>query len=322
MMVRSWRSAYALIILLIIVGSFFYFNSDRVDFRISDLIGRSDEISLVFVGDIMLSRNIGQIMVREKNWNYHFEPMQGFLREADILFGNFENPMSDRGILSGSIYSFRVDPRAVEGLVYAGFDVLSLANNHIWDYGRDAFHDTRALLTENGIGYVGVGEDYAAAHKPVIKEVKGTRVAYLAYTSLVPGFLNRIDAAPAVASPDSEGVARDIKKAKSAADIVVVSFHWGEEYQTKHNKDQEWRARAAIDAGADLVIGHHPHVVQEVLPYKNGYIAYSLGNFVFDQNFSADTGKGLVLEVIVKDKKIFNLVEHTVTFNKTFQPSL
>jgi poly-gamma-glutamate synthesis protein (capsule biosynthesis protein) len=118
-----------------------------------------------------------------------------------------------------------------------------------------------------------------------------------------------------------EGVARDIRNAKALADIVVVSYHWGDEYETRHNADQEKRATAAIDAGADLIIGHHPHVVQEVVPYKHGYIAYSLGNFVFDQNFSPDTSWGLTLKVTVKDKKIVSVEEVPVTFNKTYQPA-
>jgi poly-gamma-glutamate synthesis protein (capsule biosynthesis protein) len=298
-----------------------YFIPMRTNIKLDQIFG-SEEITLVFVGDIMLSRNIGQIMVREDNWNYFFEPVAEYLKSADLTFGNFENPMSDRGVKVGSIYSFRVDPRAVAGLVYGGFDVLSLANNHIWDYGREAFEDTRKILTDNAISYVGAGDDYAGAHTPVVKDVNGTKIAYLAYTNLLPGFLLRTDSAPAVAAPLIETVAQDVMRAKNVADIVIVSFHWGNEYETVHNADQEQRAKAAIDAGADLVIGHHPHVVQEVVKYGNGYIAYSLGNFIFDQNFSPDTSWGLTLKATVKDKKIISVEEYPVTFNKTFQPSL
>jgi poly-gamma-glutamate capsule biosynthesis protein CapA/YwtB (metallophosphatase superfamily) len=311
-----------IIILVVLAGIFFCLYPGKVHFNIAHYLPGGDEVTLIFVGDIMLSRNIGKTMMSEDNWNYFFESVEEYLTSADLTFGNFENPMSDRGTNVGSIYSFRVDPHAVEGLVNAGFDVLSLANNHIWDWGPDAFEDTRNILTDNGIRYVGVGDDYVGAHTPVIKEVKGTKVAYLAYTNLVPGFLNRMDSTPAVASPEIEGVARDIQYAKSLADIVVVSYHWGEEYQTTHNADQERRATGAIDAGADLVIGHHPHVVQEVVPYKQGYIAYSLGNFIFDQNFSADTSWGLTLKVTIKDKKIATVEQVPVTFNKNYQPSL
>jgi gamma-polyglutamate biosynthesis protein CapA len=298
-----------------------YFIPVRTHFTLDNIFG-TDEVTLVFVGDIMLSRNIGKIMATQSNWNYFFEPVAEYLQTADLAFGNFENPMSERGIKVGSIYSFRVDPRAVEGLVFAGFDVVSLANNHIWDYGREAFDDTRKILTDNGISYVGAGNDYAEAHTPVVKEVNGTKIAYLAYTDLLPGFLLRADSAPAVASPDMDAVARDVMNAKTLADIVVVSYHWGNEYETIHNADQERRAKAAIDAGADLVIGHHPHVAQEVVRYGEGYIAYSLGNFIFDQNFSPDTSWGLTLSVTIKDKKILSVEERPVTFDKTFKPSL
>jgi poly-gamma-glutamate synthesis protein (capsule biosynthesis protein) len=298
-----------------------YLIPTRMDFE-GTRWGWSNDATLVFVGDIMLSRNIGKIMLEQNDWDYFFNPVAEYLSGADLTFGNFENPMSSRGKNVGSIYSFRVDPRAVTGLVNAGFDVLSLANNHIWDYGPEAFVDTLQILTDNNISYVGVGNTYAEAHMPVIKEVNGMKIAYLAYTSLVPGFLNRKDSAPAVASPDIEGVTRDIIAAKELADIVVVSYHWGEEYATIHNADQELRAKAAIDAGADLIIGHHPHVVQEVVPYGKGYIAYSLGNFIFDQNFSPDTSWGLTLRVKIKNKQIESVEKFPVTFNKKYQPSL
>lgn len=108
--------------------------------------------------------------------------------------------------------------------------------------------------------------------------------------------------------------------ANQQGDLVVVSFHWGDEYQTKHNQKQEQFAKAAIDAGADLIIGHHPHVVQEVEQYKDGWIAYSLGNFVFDQNFSKETTQGLVLKVKISGGKITNIDKQPITISNSFQP--
>ncbi len=278
--------------------------------------------TLLFVGDIMLSRNIGKLMVKNDDWSYPYRLISDTLRDADLTFGNFENPVSDRGVLSGSIYSFRVDPRAIPAFREAGFDVVSLANNHIWDYGQDAFMDTLTILNTHGIATVGAGVDFSQAHTAVIQEVKGTKVAFLAYTNLLPGFLGRPDGAPAVAYPDLTQISADILEAKKKADIVVVSYHWGDEYETSHNRTQGDLAHATIDAGADLVIGHHPHVVQEVEKYKHGYIAYSLGNFIFDQNFSPDTSHGLMLQVEIKKKSIVSVDELQVHFNSTFQPHL
>ena len=283
---------------------------------------QSNPIKLVFVGDIMLSRTIGKIMIKNNDWNYPFLLVSDLLKNADITFGNLEGPISSRGVLSGSIYSFRVDPHAVEGLTASGFDVLSIANNHMWDYGAQAFKDTLSILASSSISYVGGGLSYTEAHTPVIKDVRGTKIAYLAYTNLLPASLGTLGEKPKVAFPDKDQMTSDVKKAKESADIVVVSFHFGDEYKTHHNAYQEKMAHAAIDAGASLVIGHHPHVVQDTEQYNGGYIAYSLGNFVFDQNFSKDTRSGMVVSVSIKDKKIDEFLTQKVQFNSSFQPYL
>lgn len=316
--------------IIIIVGIFIYrsvVSEGRYFISKFDLgkalqtMGIEDSSStLIFVGDIMLSRNIGKLMLENDNWSYPFLKISDILGDADITFGNLEGPISNRGIKVGSIYSFRADPRSVEGLVYSGFDILSVANNHIWDYGVDAFTDTLKVLKDSGISYVGGGSSYEEAHKPIIMETKGTKVAYLAYTNLLPSFLGAKDAKLAVAFPDMEQMMIDVQKARDRADVVAVSFHWGYEYKTHHNPYQEGLAHAAIDAGADLVVGHHPHVVQDTEKYGGGYIAYSLGNFVFDQNFSEDTGSGLMLRVIIRDKKIAEIERHVIRFTPSFQP--
>ena len=280
-------------------------------------------VTILFVGDIMLSRAIGRIMVKKQDWTYPFLLTGDFLKGADITFGNLEGPISSRGVNIGSIYSFRADPKTAEGLAYAGFDVMSIANNHMWDYGRESFMDTMSILSSYQIDYVGGGENYAKAHTPLVRDVRGTKVAFLAYTNLLPKFLGTVDAKPSVAFPDDmDQMILDIRNAKAMADVVIVSFHFGDEYSTKHNAYQKKLAYTAIDSGASVIIGHHPHVVQEVEAYNGGYIAYSLGNFVFDQNFSADTGKGLVGKVTLIDKKIVNFETYEVGFNETYQPAI
>ena len=280
----------------------------------------SEEATMVFVGDIMLSRGVGKIMAEQNNWLYPFEHVREYLQKADLVFGNLEGPISGRGRNQGSIYSFNMDPYVVQGLIDANIDVLSVANNHIFDYGPLAFIDTLAVLRLSGIDTVGGGVNFEEAHRPLVRDMKGTKVAFLAYTNLLPRSLGEKNSVPATSYLDEEIMKHDIEAAKTLVDIVMVSFHWGDEYSTKHNDWQERIAHEAINTGASLVVGHHPHVVQEVEEYHGGYIAYSLGNFIFDQNFSEDTSKGLVLEVTVNDKKISGIKTTGVSFNSSFQP--
>lgn len=281
-------------------------------------------ITLFFVGDIMLNRGVEWTINKygKKDWKFPFLKVAEDLEKADILFGNLESPISDKGRKVGSIYSFRVNPKAIEGLNYAGFDILSVANNHIFDYGRTAMEDTFLRLKQAGIDYVGGGFNEKEAHSPIIKEIKGTKIAFLAYTNLGSKNWEATGKRSGISWLTEERLVEDIKKTKKKSDIVVVSMHFGQEYQTKANSSQKLFARTAIDAGADLVVGHHPHVVQETEEYKGKYIAYSLGNFVFDQGFSEKTMQGLILKVLIEGDKIKEVIPIEIKINKFFQPRL
>jgi len=280
------------------------------------------EVHLMFFGDIMLSRSVGKKMVELNDFRYPFLSVASKTQEVDIAFANLENPISNRGKNQGSIYSFRADPRTVEGLVHAGFDVVSLANNHMWDWGRDALEDTINILKQANIQGVGAGKNEEEANRPVITRKKGVSFGFLAYTNLMPESLNARGDSPGLSSFEEEKAKLDIQKLRSEVDIVVVSMHWGEEYKTESNDAQKGLARGFIDAGADLVIGHHPHVIQEVEQYKNGWIAYSLGNFIFDQNFSLATREGLGVLVTVRGGRVTSLERQNVLISTDFQPSL
>ncbi len=280
------------------------------------------EHTLLFVGDIMLSRDIAGLIKKEQDPLYPFLLIASTTRAADLAFANLENPVSNRGTRQGSEYSFRAEPvGSINALQYAGFDLVNLANNHIWDYGRDAALDTMQYLRDAGISYIGFGRNYDEANTPVIKLVGDAKVAFLGYTEFYSKALwadDRLGLSEFVPDKIAKQIA-EIKKS-GQADIVVVSFHWGQEYQTKANAMQRHIAHQMIDAGADLVIGHHPHVPQEFEKYENGYIAYSLGNFVFDQNFSPDTKHGLMLKVTLVDKKVQSAEPIEIGFTKTYQP--
>lgn len=280
--------------------------------------------TLLFVGDIMLARGVATQTKKANDYAHPFRLIADTLKEADLTFGNLEGPISARGKNQGSKYSFRADPRTIEGLSLSGFDILSVANNHIWDWGADALTDTLTLLRDNDIYPVGAGPNNEEANKPVFFSAGDTRLAFLAYTNLYPKSLEASNTRPGISSFNLENSQKHIREIeeKNEADIIIVSFHWGDEYKTASNQLQRKIARSLIDAGADLIIGHHPHVIQEIEQYKHGWIAYSLGNFIFDQSFSKETMEGLLFKITLEGKKIYTTESINVSLNSTFQPAL
>lgn len=320
-------------LLAIISSSFFIFEIKKFEKEISEISQAQILISfkkppkiitLFFVGDIMLNRGVERSVNKygKKDWKFPFLKIAKDLKKADILFGNLEGPISDKGRKVGSIYSFRADPKAIEALKYASFDILSVANNHIFDYGREAMEDTFLRLKEAEIDYVGGGFNAKEAHSPVIKEIRGVKIAFLAYTNLGSKYWTANQERSGITELTKEKLEKNVKKAKDIADLVIVSFHFGDEYQTKSSSTQKFWAHLAIDSGADLVIGHHPHVVQEIENYKGKYIAYSLGNFIFDQSFSKETMQGLLLKVLIENNKIKKVVPIEIEINEFFQPEI
>jgi len=281
-------------------------------------------VDLILVGDVMLSRAVGKKMETFNDFNFPFLKISNALVSADLVFANLEGPISNGGKNQGSIYSFRSNPRVVEGLKFANLGVLSLANNHIWDYGKEALLDTIKILKENDILSVGVGEDFNKANELVIKKVKNIKIGFLAYTDLYPKSLEAGKTYPGISSFDLERIYQEILEAKnnSVVDFIFVSLHWGDEYEITAKAEQKEIAEKLIDAGADVIVGHHPHVVQEFETYKNGLIFYSLGNFIFDQNFSEETMAGYLVKINIFDKKISGWEVFKTKINKDFQVEL
>ncbi|MFH1180961.1 MAG: CapA family protein [bacterium] len=284
-------------------------------------------VSLALVGDIMLDRGV-ELKIKNEGANdfrFPFLKIADELKKADVVFGNLESPISDQGEKIGSIYSFRADPKAIDGLIYADFNVVSLANNHALDYGRKALEDTYSRLEKAAISYAGGGMDEKQALTPIIKQINNTKIGFLAYTNLCqeswrPG--KEKSGINCVSENDLESVRNNIKNAKEKTDILIVSLHAGEEYTQKLTAFQEKFAKTAIDSGADIVVGHHPHVVQKNERYKDGYIFYSLGNFVFDQSFSKETMQGQIVKVSIENKKIKEVIPVSVAINENFQPEI
>lgn len=281
-----------------------------------------NKIVLAAVGDIMLSRNVEQKMISKNDWKYPFLETAEVTSGADLTFGNLETTILEGSIVKTGSFSFRTDPKAVEGLQYAGFDVLSLANNHVMNFGRSGLESTIKNLDVAGIGHAGAGLGEEEIYSPVVKETKGVKFGFLAYSYSNERVADKKNGTYGVASLDAEKMKSQVAELKKSADAVVVSMHAGTEYETVPGRAQKDFAHAAIDAGASLVIGHHPHVVQTAEKYKDGYILYSLGNFVFDQMWSEETRLGAIAEITFDGDKISKIDFVPVKIFDYAQPKL
>lgn len=241
----------------------------------------SGEIILAAVGDIMLAGSASPVF-KKRGLSHAFKGSKSVLKRGHIAIGNLEAPITDRGAeFTGKRFRFRSPPDSAVAIKEAGFSVLSLANNHIMDYGATGLSDSIKYLDSNSILHTGAGMNLDSARKPAILDAAGSKVAFLSYSLTYPAEYfaghTRYGTAPGYAA----FFRNDIKLARKHADHVVVSFHWGKELAEKPSPYQRRAARAAIDAGADVVLGHHPHVLQGIERYRNGLILYSLGNYAF-----------------------------------------
>ena len=240
----------------------------------------SANITINAVGDLMLERHIITLM-DERGSGYPYAAVRSLLADADITIGNMEGTFTDQGTQASKFYTFRTPPRHARGLAEAGFDVVSLGNNHTMDYGAVGLADTLAALDAAGVPYSGAGLNSAAARKPAVLEIKGRRIAFLSYNAVLEATFAGADS-PGVAYADEATIRADVAAALRSSDIAVVSLHAGTEYRDAPTGEQRRLLQAAIDAGASLALGHHAHVFQGWEEYGGGVIVYGLGNFVFD----------------------------------------
>lgn len=284
----------------------------------------SEEVSLVAVGDISYSRGVERIVKKQNDINYPFLKIQDYLKSADLVFGNLETPITQGPEIPDFEMIFRSNPGTEQALKQAGFFILSLANNHTPNFGEKGLKDTFNFLQNAGIKYAGAGKNEQEAYQPVYIEKKGIKFAFLAYndTDVVPAFYEATSDHAGTAFMRIDKMTEAVKEAKHKADFVIISMHAGIEYAGKPNNSQMNFAHAAIDAGADLVIGHHPHVVQALENYKGKYIFYSLGNFVFDQPQSEETKEGLAVKVYFAKNGINKISLLPVVMENLAQPEM
>jgi poly-gamma-glutamate synthesis protein (capsule biosynthesis protein) len=259
-------------------------------------------IELVAVGDVMLARGVNE-KIMNLGADYPFEKIQGITGSADIAFCNLECAISARSTRKFKDCNFCIRPEDAKGLAFAGFNVVSLANNHMFDCEKNGIVSTIEFLRQEKIKFAGAGKAPAEALRPAIFDLKNTRIGFLAYNAYPMDWIHLEEDQPAIAFYDSGRAIEAIEKLKKKADVVIVSLHWGDEYHKKPNSRQIKTAHQLIDAGADLILGHHPHVLQPIEEYKNGVIVYSLGNFVFDQQKSA-TKKSVIFSAKLSKKGV------------------
>jgi poly-gamma-glutamate synthesis protein (capsule biosynthesis protein) len=283
------------------------------------LVGYWDSVpttSLAAVGDMIPSRHVAEQM-EKRGVTWPFKRIAPLVRDADITLGSLECALSDREKPPTSGTYFIAPSEAIKGLEMLSLDVATLANNHSTDFGLPPLYDTISLLDKSGIEHCGGGSDFDEAHGAAYLEAGGTRFAFLSYNSIK----DSIDAKPDEGGlawismdpyyPDNpadfEQVEEDVRRAKAQADFVIACFHWSKEYEYHPNPSMVSLAHKACDAGADMVIGQHPHTVQSVEYYKGKFITYCMGNFIFDQRFSEQVRQGYVLRCGLKKGNLVSL---------------
>jgi poly-gamma-glutamate capsule biosynthesis protein CapA/YwtB (metallophosphatase superfamily) len=285
----------------------------RYPLRIRSERGAPEITTLSAVGDIMLGRRVGAR--HRSDPGAPLKPFAKRLAAAEITVGNFESTLSTAGSPTQGGDSFAASPRVIPGLRAAGFDLLSLANNHVGDYGDRALRQTLTRFQAAKIGTLGAGRDLAAASRPVIIERDGVRVGFLAVDSIgeTPAATrdragtNRLNMPPRTGPLNRTQLRRissDIRALDKRVDAVVVLTHWGTQYTHRPESSQRNAARAFADAGADLVIGGHPHWVQGLEMAGSAVVVHSLGNFVFDMDFQTKTREGIFLEIVLWGGKV------------------
>jgi len=292
-------------------------------FLVSSLSAEAGKVVLTVVGDIMLAGNATGTLSRQ-GYDYPFAATAAILRGSDIAVGNLETPIARKGLeFTGKRYRFKADPKAAAALRKAGFTVLTLANNHIMDFDAQGLTETRQYLKNEHLLFTGAGRNLAEARLPALVEKNGRKIAFLAYSLTYPVEFYAGPAKPGAAPGYPHFFRDDIKKAKTRADYVVVSFHWGAECATSPKSYQVTVARMAVDAGADVVVGHHPHVLQGIERYKGRLILYSLGNYAFcSMSRNADTS---VIARIVLDRGVSEVELFPLNVKNTevrYQPAL
>jgi poly-gamma-glutamate capsule biosynthesis protein CapA/YwtB (metallophosphatase superfamily) len=256
------------------------------------------------------------------DWDFPFRKISPFLQAKDLVVVNLETPLTNHRRDNGL---FKSNPNYASAMKRAGVSVANLSNNHIFDAGEKGFNDTLDHLGAAGIECIGVGHDLENARAGKVFQIKGARFSFLAYTQFCNSrFTSLAGTEPGLLPLDRKLMTEDIGRARKNADIVIVSLHWGLENQPGIHPNQTQIARGLIDAGADAIIGHHPHVPHAIEVYRGCPIFYSLGNFIFGQSNHSSWSDNFICELVLSGKEWIGAVIHPISGRGSglFQPEI
>lgn len=274
-------------------------------FDVSSSTLKTKEVILAFTGEMIFARTVAFKINQVNDYRLPFYQVKPILAQADLRIGTLEAPFIGKNNPCGvDCMVFQADEENISGLKYADINVVTLATNHIMDAGSDGLKKTIELLDESNISHVGAGLSENFARLAVIKEINGQKFGFLGYNNVPPKEYSAALNSAGSAWLENEKLIADIKKLRPQVDILIVLCHWGIEYTDQPNLEQKELAHLAVDHGVDLIIGDHPHWIQAVEFYKDKLIFYGLGNFVFDQMWSEETQKGMIVLLSYQNKNL------------------
>ncbi|WP_159434265.1 CapA family protein [Peptoclostridium litorale] len=268
----------------------------------------SGKATVSIVGDIMLDRGVERVM-DERGYGHPYEKVSRIFLEDDITLGNLECPITsiENPALKRLDIVFMAEKENARELKKAGFDVLNLANNHSMDQRNNGLKDTIDILNYQGISTLGAGENREKARAHVVKKIRGVRIGILGYSVFPPeGFIFSEEDYD-VARIDVKSLKDEVSMAKEDCDFLIITVHWGNEYENYPSEIQRDLAHMMVESGADLIVGHHPHVIQSVEKYMDKYIFYSMGNFVFDRQAPKGTDISAILQLDISKNGCENI---------------
>ncbi len=301
-MMVEMKSAWPIGALVLAAAGLAWVSPDTNTANILSPLVNEEPIIVMAGGDVNMGRFIGKRILAGEI-DFPFAKIAPTLQDADITFVNLESQLADLGGETQSPTSefrFAGPPEAARSLKNAGIDIVSVANNHMWDYGKSRLFETLDSLAAEGVNFVGANKVPDEKHKPAIYEMRNKKIAFLAMTTLLNGYENA--GAPEYVSFNSKNeIIVEINKIKDSVDWIFVSIHTGTEYKLTPNSDIVTLSHDLIDAGADVILGHHPHVPQPIETYKEKPIFYSSGNFAFWQPFSFWTQHSYLTRFTLKE---------------------
>lgn len=266
--------------------------------------------TVIATGDIVPARSVNAKVLQYKDFNWPYLKTYQLTQDADITFVNLESPQIKNCPVTNEGMIFCGDSRNIAGLKFAGIDIVSLANNHAGNFGLEGVRETVEYLKNAGLSTTGT-----VFSNLIIKDIRGVKFAFLGFNDISPS-------QPGIVSATEGKIKTVIAAAKQQADVVITTFHWGAEYKDQPDNRQRYLGHLAVDAGADLVIGNHPHWVQPVEIYKDKLISYAHGNFIFDQMWSEQTKEGVVGKYTFYDNKLIDVQYFPVQIYDYGQPDI